>query len=191
LMECLQPAFLVMPAHIAPLIPPRPAGYDFTRELFKKRTGLAFDVLSPAETAADFAFAFLLHTERLNRMVQYQAANNGLGLDEMLLTLIEKTWKAPRLTGMLKLIQQQTAQVLLTYLLAASADDNASFETKAIVGKSLADLSNYIAAQQKLNKDASWQAHLQLAAQRIKMPEKTKPSMHTAIPPGAPIGCEE
>ncbi|MEN9569694.1 MAG: hypothetical protein RL172_925 [Bacteroidota bacterium] len=191
LMECLQPAFLAMPAHIAPLIPPRPAGYDFTRELFKKRTGLAFDVLSPAETAADFAFAFLLHTERLNRMVQYQAANNGLGLDEMLLTLIEKTWKAPRQTGMLKLIQQQTAQVLLTYLIAASADDNASFETKAIVGKSLADLSNYIAVQQKQNKDASWQAHLQLAAQRIKMPEKAKPSMHTAIPPGAPIGCEE
>jgi len=50
IMDCIDPNFLILPDRIAQLIPPRPAGYDFGRELFRKRTGLAFDVLAPAET---------------------------------------------------------------------------------------------------------------------------------------------
>jgi hypothetical protein len=96
--DCLDPKFLLLPDRIAQLIPPRPAEYDFTRELFKKRTGLAFDILSPAETAADLPLSFLFNSERLNRMVQYEAVNNGLGVGEMVNTLISKTWKANRLT---------------------------------------------------------------------------------------------
>ena len=42
------------------VIPPLPAGYGFSRELFRNRTGLAFDVLSPAETAADLPFIILI-----------------------------------------------------------------------------------------------------------------------------------
>ena len=45
----LDPSFLKMPERIAALIPPLRVG----GELFSKRTGLAFDVLSPAEMAAD------------------------------------------------------------------------------------------------------------------------------------------
>ena len=57
--DCIDPKWLLIPDKIAKLIPPRPAGYDFSRELFRKRTGLAFDVLSPAETAADLPLSFL------------------------------------------------------------------------------------------------------------------------------------
>src|SRR5207253_5381654 len=96
LMTTIDPAALMLPDRITKLIPPRPAGYDYTRELFKKRTGLAFDALSPAETAADLPLAFLFNTERMNRMVQYQVMNGGLGLDEMIKTLIDRTWKSPR-----------------------------------------------------------------------------------------------
>jgi hypothetical protein len=89
-----------------------------------------------------------------------------------------------------KLIQQQTSQVLLTYLLAVSVDDNASFETKALVTKALNDLKKYIEAQQKLVKDESLSAHFTLALERMKAPEKAKPTIHKEIPPGAPIGCD-
>ena len=92
--NCLAPEFLLLPDAIVKLIPPRPSGYGFTRELFKKRTGLAFDALSPAETAADFPLSFLFNTERINRMVEYEAANGGLGLNEMITVLLNKTWKA-------------------------------------------------------------------------------------------------
>lgn len=188
--DCLDPAFLRIPDNIVKLIPPRPAGYNFTRELFKKRTGLAFDALSPAETAADFPLSFLFNTERLNRMVQYEVQQGGLGVSEMINTLINKTWKAPRSSGMEKLIQMQTEQVLLTYLLAVSIDDNASFQTKAVTQKGLSELKTYIQAQQKTSKDADYTAHLAYALERMKAPEKAKPTVHKEIPPGAPIGCD-
>ncbi|MEP7141871.1 MAG: zinc-dependent metalloprotease [Ferruginibacter sp.] len=187
---CLDPKFLSLPDAIIKLIPPRPSGYDFTRELFKKRTGLAFDALSPAEAAADLPLSFLFNTERLNRMVQYQVEYNGLGANEMISMLLAATWKAPIKKGMEKLIQQQTGQVLLTYLLGVSVDDNASFETKAVVIKALNDLKKYIQTQQKLVKDESLSAHFILALERMKDPEKAKPTLHKELPPGAPIGCD-
>ena len=58
LMETISPGNLKLPAQVAGLIPPRPSGYDYNRELFRKRTGLIFDQLSPAETAADFPTLF-------------------------------------------------------------------------------------------------------------------------------------
>ena len=58
IIETINPSVLVLPERITKLIPPRPSGYDYTRELFKKRTGLAFDALSPAETAADMPLSF-------------------------------------------------------------------------------------------------------------------------------------
>ena len=187
---CISPEFLLMPDDIVKLIPPRPSGYGFTRELFKKRTGLAFDALAPAETAADFPLSFLFNTERINRMVEYEAANNGLGLNEMINVLLNKTWKSARRTGMQKLIQQQTEQIILTYLLAVSIDDNTSFTAKAVVQKALSDLKKYIEAQQKTVTDESQQAHFILALERIKTPEKAKPTIHKEMPPGSPIGCD-
>ena len=190
IMECIDPKFLLLPDDIVKLIPPRPSGYNFTRELFKKRTGLAFDALSPAETAADLPLSFLFNTERINRMVQYEAANGGLGLNEMINILINKTWKAAPRTGMEKLIQQQTQQILLTYLLAVSVDDNTSFTAKAIVQKALNDLKKYIELQQKNTMDQLMPGNFILALERMKAPDKEKPTIHAAIPPGAPIGCD-
>lgn len=190
IIDCLDPKFLMLPDKIVKLIPPRPAGYNFTRELFSKRTGLAFDALSPAETAADLPLSFLFNTERMNRMVEYNVESGGLGLDEMIKTLIDKTWKAPRRPGMEGLIQMQTEQVLLTYLLASSVNDNLSFVSKAIIDKAIADLKTYIESKKKTATDATYSGHLLLALERMKAPEKAKPTLHTDIPPGAPIGCD-
>ena len=188
--DCIDSKFLILPGHIAELIPPRPAGYGFTRELFKKRTGLAFDVLSPAETAADLPLSFLFNSDRLNRMVQYETLNNGLGVGEMINTLITKTWKAPRLSGMEKLIQLQTEQVFLTYLLGASINDNNSFAVKSVLQKALKDLKIFIETQSKTATEEIYKGHLILALDRISKPQDAKPTIHRAIPPGAPIGCD-
>jgi Met-zincin len=190
IVDCLEPKFLQLPDRIVQLIPPRPAGYDFSRELFKKRTGLAFDALSPAETAADLPLSFLFNAERLSRMVQYETANNGLGVMEMINLLIAKTWKATRLSGMERLIQLQTEQVLLTYLLAASINDNNSFAVKSTLKKALTDLKAYIEAQSKITTDETYKGHLLLAAERMNDPASAKPTIHKEIPPGAPIGCD-
>ena len=189
IINCLDPKFLMLPDRIVKLIPPRPAGYGFTRELFRKRTGLAFDGLSPAETAADMALSLLFNTERMNRMVEYNAANNGLGLHEMIETLFDKTWKAARKSGMEALIQMQTEQVLLTYLLSGSIDDNASYITKATLLKSLSDLKTFLEGKKK-TATGEYAGHLLLALERMKAPEKAKPTLHLEAPPGQPIGCD-
>ncbi|MDE3248241.1 MAG: zinc-dependent metalloprotease [Bacteroidota bacterium] len=188
--DCIDPSVLMLPPSITHLIPPRPAGYDFTRELFKKRTGLAFDALSPAETAADFPLSFLFNEERLSRMVQYEA-EGGLGVQEMLDKLIQQTWKSPRRKGTEALIQMQNEQILLTYLLALSVNDNVQFGARAAGVKALASLKTYITEQQKAAGDDSYTAHLLLALDRMKSPEKAKPTvLHDQMPPGAPIGCD-
>ena len=189
IVDCMDPKFLVLPENIVKLIPPRPAGYDYTRELFKHRTGLAFDPLAAAETAADMPLSFLFNTARLNRMSEYEAAYNGLGVDEMINTLVSKTWKAVRLKGTEGLIQEQNEQLLLTYLLAVSISDNASFATKAQVLKAIDDIKSYAADQLK-NADDSYKGYLLLTLDRIQSPEKAKPTQHVEIPPGSPIGCD-
>ncbi|HMC86518.1 MAG TPA: zinc-dependent metalloprotease [Chitinophagaceae bacterium] len=188
--ECIDPKVLVLPSSITKIIPPRPAGYNFSRELFKSRTGLAFDALAPAETAADLPLSFLFNSERVSRMVQYEV-DGGLGVNEMLRLLIDNTWKAERRTGMEGLIQLQTEQVLLTYLLALTVDENCGFVARADGQKALTDLKTFIEDQKKTAKDETYIAHLTLASERMKSPEKAKPTvLHKEIPPGAPIGCD-
>lgn len=188
LLDCIDPAFLGLPDRILRLLPPRPAGYEFNRELFRKRTGLAFDALAPAETAADLPLSFLLNSERLSRMAQYEASG-GLGVSEMLRRMLAATWYAPRKKGLEQLIQQQTEQILLTYLLAASADESISFAARGPVLLALSALKTFI-EEKRSTAEPVYAAHLSLALERMKAPEKAKPAIHLAAPPGAPIGCD-
>jgi hypothetical protein len=103
--------------------------------------------------------------------------------------LIDKTWKASRLKGMEGLIQKQNEQLLLTYLLSASINENASFASKAQLLKALDTLKNYASEQLKLSKDENEKAYFLLSLDRMKNPEKAKPTLHQMAPPGAPIGC--
>ena len=186
--QCLDPSFLILPARITSIIPPRPAGYLLSRELFNKRTGLAFDALSPAETAADFPFIFLFNSERVSRLIQYAPAG-GLKLTELLDYLVNKTWKAPRKSGMEKLIQQQTEQILLTYIMALSVDAKVPFQARADAKKSLTDLHQFISKQS--HSDPDYMAHLLLATDRMKAPSEAKTTIVKEIPPGAPIGSNQ
>jgi hypothetical protein len=191
IISCLDPEKLVLPEALVNLIPPRPAGFESGSELFKKRTGLAFDPLAPAEAAADLPFSFLFDGSRLTRLVQDESGSKGLGLSEMLNQLIAKTWKSTRKTGMQKLIQFQTEQVLLTYLLSSGIDAGSSFQARAVVQQKTKELKSFIETQLKTTKDESYLAHLGYALERMKAPEKATPTAHSVIPPGAPIGCED
>jgi len=186
-LRTMQPEFLQLPDHIVRLIPPRPAGYSFANELFRKHTGLAFDPLAPAETAADLPLSFIYHPERLSRMAM--DTGKGLSLSEMNRRMVQATWRSPRKKGFSALVQQQTEQVLLTYLLAASVDEKSSFAARAAIRKTLDDLKTYIEAQKKVTTNEQLAGHYSLALERMKAPDKAKPTAHAAIPPGAPIGC--
>ncbi len=190
LLATIEPGKLRLPDTLIKLIPPRPAGYDFIKELFTKRTGLSFDALSPAEAATDMVFSFLFHQERLNRLVQQEFTLNGLSLDEMLKTVRKATFSATRLKGLDAMLQQQNEQLLLTYLMAATLNAEINFSARAIIKKHLSEISTQMTASEKTNTDPLWKGHYQLAMMRMEKPELAKPTSHAPAPPGAPIGCE-
>jgi hypothetical protein len=190
ILECIDPSFLKLPTSITSLIPPRPAGYEFTRELFKKKTGLSFDELAPAEAAADMPLSFLFHPERINRLVQQEFVG-GYGYSQMIDALVAATFKAKRRTGIEAAIQLQNEQLLLTYMLATSVDEKLSFPAKASVVASVNGLKAWLENAKKSADDATYKAHLDVALERCKSPEKAKPTLHAIPPPGAPIGCSE
>ena len=65
-------------------IPPRPPGYGATRESFDRRTGVTFDPVAPAETAAALTFGYLLDPARAARLVVQSSLDPSLpGLDEV------------------------------------------------------------------------------------------------------------
>lgn len=187
-LECLSPKILTLPENILRLIPPRPAGYEPTRELFDKRTGLAFDPMAAAEAAANLPLSLLFHPERANRLVEYKARHKSLGFDDLLHQLIKKTWKAPRLQGLEKQVQLQTEQLVLTHLMALCNSDLASYQVKAFCNSALKELKSFIEKQLAGTTDSGYQAHLSYALERMKSPDKIKPSPLKEMPPGAPIG---
>jgi hypothetical protein len=187
--ECLDPKFLALPERIIKLIPPRPAGLDYTKELFQRRTGLAFDPLAAAESAADLPLSLLFNPSRLNRMAEYGAENGGLGIDEMITFLIDKTYNAPRLKNLEGLIQHQNEQLLLTYLLGVSLNQQISFATSASIFKAIENIKTMASKLIKSANSEDKGYHL-LTLERIKNRLEAKPFIPEALPPGAPIGCD-
>ena len=107
------------------------------------------------------------------------------------LTPLNSLSETDQAAGIEKAIQFQTEQLVLTYLLAASIDEQLSFPAKARVGMVLTELKSWLEASVKSSNDPLYKAHLGLAIDRFKSPEKAKPTIHAVAPPGAPIGCEE
>jgi hypothetical protein len=185
--DCIDPAFLALPQRIIQLIPPRPGNYNYTKELFSRRTSPAFDALAAAESAADLPLSFLFNPSRLNRMAENQALYNGLGIDEMMTVLMNKTWKAPRRTALPGLILQQNEQLLLGYLLQLSVTQELSFAARAAILKAIDDIEQL--ARKQLATTAS-KGYVLLTLDRIKNRQDAKPFVPQPIPPGAPIGCD-
>ncbi len=53
MLKTIEADFLAIPEVILDIIPPKPLGYQRDREHFKSRTGITFDPLAAAESAAD------------------------------------------------------------------------------------------------------------------------------------------
>ena len=187
--DCMDPKALAISDSIIKLIPPRPENAEYNRELFKRKTGLAFDPLAAAEAASEIPLSLLFNISRLNRLVEYQAENDGLGIDDMLRVLNAKFFEAPKLEGLEGLIQQQNQQLLLTYMLSVSINENASFATKAAMLVAIDNLKTKITTELKTVTNQTQKGYLLLMQERIKSPDKVKTTIHQAAPPGSPIGC--
>jgi hypothetical protein len=85
LMASISPSALALPTDLLKKIPPRPAGYGRSRELFPRYTGLMFDAVSPAVAAADQVVGLLLASDRAARLVEQKAIDQSLpGLEDVI-----------------------------------------------------------------------------------------------------------
>ncbi|MBZ5599070.1 MAG: zinc-dependent metalloprotease [Acidobacteriia bacterium] len=193
-LKTIAPETLAVPDRIAALIPPHPAGYERTRESFNIHTGMTFDPLAAAETAAHQTISLLLEPERAARLVSYHGQDpSQLGLGEVLDRLLAATWKSKASSDKLAAVQRSIADVALNDVMALAANEHAATEVRAMAWLKLMELKDRLTAQAPSAGDEQQRAHLLFAAAQIRRFEQEpaqvlKSTDPLAPPPGAPIG---
>ncbi len=138
-LKTLTPEFLTLPEPLLRLFPPRPPGYERTRESFPSNTGLTFDPVAAAECAADLTLAGLFNPERAARLVEYHArdARNPSLLadviDAVLAATSPSSRSGPAADNLAALVQRAVYSRTVESLLTLAADPTSSVEVRAIV----------------------------------------------------------
>jgi len=192
LLATITPKALIIPDRILKLIPPRAYGYPRTRELFKSRTGLTFDPLTAAETAADITITLMLNPERAARLVDYHARDTHYpGLDEVVDRMLAATWKS-KYSGYDAEVNRTVDEVVLRNLIALALNENASAQSRAIATLKIEELKDWLSQQAKKVRDEGQKAHFLYGISEIKtFEERPKDLMLTkpvTPPDGQPIG---
>ena len=179
--------FLTIPERIVRMIPP-PAFRRNEGVLFAGYTGLIFDPIGAAESAAGFSVQQLLHPERMGRLVVFGSMGDYPDLEEVVDRLLDVSWNAAvpgdeYRVKVLHAIQRVVADEMMVQ--ASSAGNSA--EVRAILTDRLSRLADRLGAQP----DAS--PHQRLVAADIRRwenrPEGTMPAPPLVLAPGDPIGA--
>jgi len=186
-LETLNAETLALPKQLLPYLLPPTEGSARNREHFQHRTGLNFDALGVAETAAQNSLTLLLNSARINRLVEHHARDPKYpSLPMVLNQLWSHTWGEVQPDAYLQTVQKGINWTTLQQLMTLSIDQSASPQTRAQL---LYFLKN---KQKSLTKNRQDKVFSQAAAAAITRfldnPEKTIISQPKPIPPGSPIG---
>ena len=195
LMGTITPDALALPEKLIEKIPPRPIGYPRTRETFKSRTGLTFDPLSAAESAASNTLEFMLQPQRAARLVEYHSRDNTQpGLEPVISKLLTQTWKAPQQTGYKGEVQRLVNNLTLKQLLALAATTRASESVRGIALLEISELKKWM-GKTALTAGNDQKANLLFGLSQIsqfeKTPDKFQPAEAINMPDGSPIGMDD
>lgn len=195
LLETLDPAFLALPERIISLIPPPPLGYDRDREMFKINTGLTFDPIAAAESAATNTIGLLFDPVRLARVLEHHARNplspsvNEV-LDQVFSTILPRAGLSP----LQQEIQRTIEKSALQHLLQLAGDRGIQQQVSAIALQKAEALAVDFALKAN-SSDPAQQAHWKYLVEQIRLfkadPGQYKVPAMPVMPDGAPIGCTE
>jgi Met-zincin/Domain of unknown function (DUF5117) len=195
LLLTLDPAQLAMPASVLRLIPPRPFTYDPHRELFDRWTGMSFDAVSPAATAADMTLALLLNPERAARLVEQNALDRSLpGLEWTLDRLVAATFARAPADAYQAEIARGVQAAVVRRLMALAADAQMP-QVRALAQQELARLRADFGRGDAPARGTEAAHRALLAGEITRFLERPwqpdhRPAELTA-PPGQPIGDED
>ena len=191
LASTLKPSELIVPTKILALIPPRPPGFGFHRELFPRTTGEGFDPIAPGSIASDVTIGFVLQLDRAARMVAQHAVNPSLpGLEEVIDRLTKATFDAVTTTPYEAEVRRAEERVLVNRV-AWLATGSGNGQVRAVATLKLLRLATRLRAEAGKS-EADLAQHTLLAAdikRFLEHPAEVANMIVTAgAPPGAPIG---
>jgi len=198
LLAAIEPETLALPQQLVDLIPPRPPGYDLSREAFARSTGITFDPLSPAESAIGLTLEVMLDTTRAARMNDFHAADPSLpGFMTVLEAIIQDSWLSKRQAGVQGAIQRAKNAQVLNAQMSLASNSSASPQIRAQALFSIQKLEDWLGVQAIVElsgaqPDVEWAASYAKARQDIALwlsdPDKMAPANAKPAPPGSPIG---
>jgi hypothetical protein len=193
-LKTLSPEVLTLPESLLATLPPRPPGLPRTEESFPSQTGLTFDPIAAAETAADLTLQVLLDPERASRIVQYHMRQppSSTSLRVLMESISNET--ARRIDGghtMSSEVERAVEFCGLEAMLSLAVNPKASSQVRAIARSHLEDLlKQWTAAPPPA--DSAEAIHRKALIERIegfqRDPAKFVPSPPIEAPPGMPIG---
>jgi Met-zincin/Domain of unknown function (DUF5117) len=189
--KTLSPEELALPESLLKVLPPRPPGLARTAESFPSETGLTFDPVAAAESAADLTLSTLFNPQRASRIVEYHARVGAVpGLLEVMdaaLAASRPTHPQPKADhGLMSVVQSAVYARTVEALLTLAADPKASVEARAITYAKLDDVKRHADAASPPD---AYLAHRIATFQND--PTKFVVAAPVQAPPGMPIGDDE
>lgn len=194
-LKTLSPALLTLPESLLKILPPQPPGFPRTQESFPAHTGLTFDPVASAESAADLTLALLFDPERASRLIQYNSRDPQA---PDLHTVIHETLKAvcnrPSGAGLdvvvSRAVEGRAVEALLTLATNPAASSEARFTARSYAVNLRSELTkvpeNGTEAETVFNQGIAARV-----AQFIDEPSKFVGSKSIEAPPGMPIGSDD
>ncbi len=198
-LKTLSPQVLTLPESLLQIMPPRPPGLRKTAESFPSETGLTFDPIATAESAADLTLAVLFDPARASRIVQYQMRDaHGPSLRVLMESVSATTAERPEGGRTLSSEVERAVEFrALESMLALAVNPAASSQARAIAMSHIEVVLDSLKKPRLLDgkQDPAEDIHVAAMIDRInefkRDPSKFVPAKPIEAPPGMPIGDDE
>ncbi len=196
-LKTLSPETLTLPESLLQMMPPRPPGLRKTAESFPSETGLTFDMVATAESAADLTYQVLFDPARASRIVQYhmRVPPSSPSLREVMEAVSKTT--AERIEGGHTISSEVERAVEfrgLEWMFGLAVNPAASSQARAIARSHINDLLKAWTTTPPPT-DSAEAIHRAAMVERInefqRDPAKFVPAKAIEAPPGMPIGDDE
>jgi hypothetical protein len=193
ILTTISPKTLSIPEEVLKKLSPRPPGFPRSRETFKVRTGVSFDPMAAAETAANASLELIFNPQRAARLIEYHSRDSKyLGLEYIIDQVLEYTIRSKtNYNGLEQQINLQTGKLVLNHLMHLATNDKASEQVKAMCFYKLKTLQDEL-NQEERSSNSSVKAHryylLNLIERFLEKPETGQLSVPLSPPDGSPIG---
>ncbi len=192
-LKTLTPEVLTLPESLLKILPPVPPGYPRTGESFPSETGLTFDPIATAESAADLTLEVLFDPARAARLVQYHMREPKSPSLRSVLEAVSKTTAERPEAGhtMSSEVERAVEFRGLEGMFTLAMNPSTSSQARAIARSHIEDLLKEWTSAAPLT-DTAEAIHRAAMINRIQefnsTPDKFVPIKPLDAPPGMPIG---